>query len=228
MRPAGDGPPRRREARKGKGMKDWKDMVADAAEFLGNWRRSDGGRGIEFAHAPEVAARVAARQVGDRMGICLSGMPGCGKTELLSAIAAFVAARGLGRIAVEFAPSLAARLAARKSYEAKQEACLARGFWNPVGGAFQRDLAIDDLGVEPFDVVSFGNHDDPICTALEIRHRAMSDGAVTYATTNLNEPELARRYGQRVWSRLTEMFAFVRMPDVDWRRRNRKPPEWGR
>ena len=206
---------------------DWKDIAQDAAEFLRNWRRSDGGRGIEFAHAPEVAARVAARQVGDKMGVCLSGIPGCGKSELMAAIAGYIAGSGRGRLAVEFAPSLAARLAARKTYEAKEEMCLARGMWNPVGGEFQRDLVIDDLGVEPFDVVSFGNHDDPICTALEIRHRAMERNAITYATTNLNEPELRKRYGERIWSRLCEMFAIVRMPDIDWRRWNRKPPEWG-
>lgn len=73
-------------------------------------------------------------------------------------------------------------------------------------------LCIDDLGLEK-EVNHYGNKTNVIGEILYKRHRLMIEqGVITHATTNLNADELANKYGNRLRSRMREMFNIVSFP----------------
>lgn len=68
-------------------------------------------------------------------------------------------------------------------------------------------LAIDDLGAEPTERLTFGNASTPVADLLEYRYESR---LFTVATTNLTAEEIRRKYGARVADRCREMFTIVR------------------
>lgn len=143
---------------------------------------------------------IADKEVCDKFGmdlnkgILLSGPVGCGKTSLM-------------RLLKHLVPH-------RRPYDVIPTRNIVFGFNNVGYTVIQqygdhRFYCFDDLGVEPT-----GRHFGKDCNVLGeillsrydlfLRHRVR-----THATTNLNAQELEERYGNRVRSRMRELFNLV-------------------
>lgn len=71
----------------------------------------------------------------------------------------------------------------------------------------------DDLGIEQ-NMKHFGNESNVMAEILLSRYDLLrSKGTITHATTNLNANELEKLYGNRVRSRLREMFNLITFPE---------------
>ncbi len=71
----------------------------------------------------------------------------------------------------------------------------------------------DDLGVEQ-NMKHFGNESNVMAEILLRRYDLLrTRGIITHATTNLNANELEKLYGNRVRSRLREMFNLITFPE---------------
>lgn len=127
-------------------------------------------------------------------GVLLSGPVGCGKTSLI-------------RLLKYIVPH-------RKPYEVVPTRNIVFGF-NHIGYKTIEDygntqfFCFDDLGVEPM-----GRHYGKDCNVMgEIllsRHDLFLENKIkTHATTNLNAQELEERYGNRVRSRMRQLFNLV-------------------
>ena len=70
-------------------------------------------------------------------------------------------------------------------------------------------LCLDDLGLEQ-EVLHFGNRTNVLGEILYKRHQLLQEKEIyTHATTNLNATELSEKYGNRMRSRMREMFNIV-------------------
>lgn len=63
-------------------------------------------------------------------------------------------------------------------------------------------LAIDDLGIEPLEIQSFGNLCTPLVDLLTDRYE---EQRITIITTNLTPAKIRDHYGDRIADRLNEM-----------------------
>lgn len=72
--------------------------------------------------------------------------------------------------------------------------------------SYQKILAIDDLGEEPHEVISFGNYLNPILELIEHRYNHQLS---TFITSNLSPKEITEKYGERVGDRLNEMVSKI-------------------
>lgn len=140
--------------------------------------------------------RIACKELGIDIdkGILLSGPVGCGKTSLI-------------RLLKYLVPH-------RKSYSVIPTRNIVFGF-NHIGYKTIEDygngqlFCFDDLGVEPI-----GRHYGKDCNVMgEIilsRYDLFVEHKVkTHCTTNLNAAELEERYGERVRSRMRQLFNLV-------------------
>lgn len=87
-------------------------------------------------------------------------------------------------------------------------------------GSSDKIYCFDDLGIEN-NKKHFGNESNVMAEILLSRYDLLrSRGIITHATTNLNANELEKLYGNRVRSRLREMFNLITFPEdaVDLRR----------
>lgn len=85
-----------------------------------------------------------------------------------------------------------------------------------------RHWCFDDLGTEELGV-HFGQKEEIFRKILEKRYiRFNNEGLKTHFTTNLDKPELVKRYGQRLSGRLDQMVEFIYLgktaDSVDYRR----------
>lgn len=64
-------------------------------------------------------------------------------------------------------------------------------------------LSIDDLGVEPSEVLDYGNVLSPVIELLSHRYNAQ---LFTIVTTNLTPKQIREHYGERIADRFNEMF----------------------
>ena len=131
-------------------------------------------------------------------GILLSGPVGCGKTSLMTLLNHFCypgkkyQVKGTREIASEFN---------KEGFEIIQK----YGHKNKV-------LCLDDLGLEQ-NMKHYGNECNTIGEVLLHRHDLfIQSGILTHATTNLNAEELENLYGNRVRSRMREMFNLISFP----------------
>jgi hypothetical protein len=127
-------------------------------------------------------------------GILLSGPIGCGKTRLMKLLPYFV-------------PN-------QRPYEMIPSRNVVFSF-NHLGSKAIEDYGnsdfycFDDLGVEPFGRF-YGKDSNVIGELLVSRYELFIDKKVkTHATTNLNVRELKKFYGDRVLSRMRELFNLV-------------------
>lgn len=76
-------------------------------------------------------------------------------------------------------------------------------------------LFIDDMGIEPSTVKSWGNELSPVTELLYFRYDKQ---LFTLATSNLNDEELSKWYGIRILDRFNEMFDRVYFPGNSYRK----------
>jgi len=77
-------------------------------------------------------------------------------------------------------------------------------------------LYLDDIGAEDTTTKHYGQTTDPIESLLEIRYNHREQ-VKTYATSNLSLKRLEERYGERIKSRLFEMFNVIVLKGEDRR-----------
>lgn len=86
----------------------------------------------------------------------------------------------------------------------------------PYYGQSQGGTCFDDLGTEPPESQHFGNKTNALADVLLGRYdsyqRANLRGWQTHLTTNLSADDLGARYGNRVRSRMRELFNVLAMP----------------
>jgi DNA replication protein DnaC len=67
-------------------------------------------------------------------------------------------------------------------------------------------LAIDDLGLEPAEIMNYGN---VITPAVELLSHRYNEQLMTIVTTNLDPSQIKQKYGVRIADRFREMFLKV-------------------
>jgi DNA replication protein DnaC len=133
-----------------------------------------------------------------RKGILLIGPVGCGKTSWMNLIQTI--------------------LLQNERFQVKSTRTIAHEF-NREGysiianyGHRHHPICLDDIGVEQ-NIKFFGNDCNTIAEILLHRHELLvKSQIVTHATTNLTANEIEKIYGQRVRSRLREMFNLISFP----------------
>ena len=152
----------------------------------------------------------------DAQGMLLMGGIGCGKTVRMRLMSTTLG------IAMESADDLVTRIARHGASDDYYAQVARLEHVNCVNNPHYNDLIIDDLGTEPVEFVIYGTRRDLMHELLLNRYDAWSwYGWTTHITTNLDEVGIARRYGERMLSRLTEMCAILRMDGGDRRRQRR-------
>lgn len=76
-------------------------------------------------------------------------------------------------------------------------------------------LAIDDLGNEATEILSYGTVKSPICDLLEYRY---SRHLLTFVSTNLSSKERVEKYGNRIADRFEQMFLKIVFNEDSYRR----------
>ncbi len=174
------------------------------AEITGNaFTISDGERGIIFGLlAWFLNDELVAEEMGIdlRKGILLSGPIGCGKTTLMKIMRQMPFKRrnysiiSSREIVSEFMLN---------GYEVLET--YSRGILRD-HERIPRNFCFDDLGAETTSKY-FGNECNVMAEILLTRYDLYKDqGIITHATTNLTADELESAYGNRLRSRMREMF----------------------
>lgn len=138
-----------------------------------------------------------------KCGILLCGNCGNGKTTTMNA---FVAVSKYLDMAYRRKQGTAANplniqqtSARRLTQVAKDENCM-----NEAKKA--QILCIDDMGLEPTEVLDFGNAINPVIEILEHRYRQQ---LFTFITTNLTPKQIREKYGDRIADRFNEMMKCI-------------------
>lgn len=76
-------------------------------------------------------------------------------------------------------------------------------------------LAIDDLGAEPAEVISYGMSYSPITDLLTARYDRQ---LITLATTNLSNRQIKDKYGERIADRFNEMMEVIIFRNPSYRK----------
>ena len=146
-----------------------------------------------------------------KWGVLLNGIPGNGKTTTLFAIRKVVDALNLEDpnpisedkvlgFWIKTAKELCeVAVKDKKAFEQYKRAAL---------------LGIDELGLEPTVVSSYGNDYTPIIDLLAYRYESR---LATIMTTNIRNADIRPKYGDRIADRLNEMCDIIVMPDIDFR-----------
>lgn len=183
-----------------------------------NWLEKQGKQmfGVHFRIYPQDNALVyilLAYAVGDgetlaqhgydiQKGILLSGPVGCGKTSLMTLIKYFFHSEKQYYV----------KPARNVSFEYERNGTrsifryMGEPFFSGIGGDNRQVYCFDDLGIEQ-PQKHFGNECDVMGEILLSRYDLfVSKKILTHVTTNLSATELENRYGNRVRSRMREMF----------------------
>lgn len=78
-------------------------------------------------------------------------------------------------------------------------------------------ICLDDIGTEDIKV-HFGNRKNVIGDLIERKYENKSVGVYLHATTNFTAEQLKEFYGQRVTSRMRQIFNFIELKGIDRRR----------
>jgi DNA replication protein DnaC len=77
-------------------------------------------------------------------------------------------------------------------------------------------LFIDDVGVEEFEVIHFGQKIHPIHSLFMVRHS--TNKRLMFVSTNLGPVKVGNRYGARIRDRVREMFNIYSLKGESWRK----------
>ena len=76
-------------------------------------------------------------------------------------------------------------------------------------------LIVDDLGVEPHEIMDYGNVFTPLVDLITLRY---DEQLYTIFTTNLTPAQLEEKYGKRIVDRLNEMVETIVFENGTYRR----------
>lgn len=147
-----------------------------------------------------------------KCGILLCGNCGNGKTTTMNAfvsVTRFLDALNRSRRNAVTSPlNIQVTSARRLTQVAKDENCMAEAKTAKV-------LCIDDIGLEPTEVLDYGNAINPVIEIIEHRYRQQ---LFTFITTNLTPRQIREKYGDRVADRFNEIMKCVVFENPTFRR----------
>ncbi len=182
---------------------------------------SRGHRPLDFDKETEQHILSAAEWLCDpngKPGLMLTGLYGNGKTTLMLAICnlinfLFDSDNSLQRRSIKLVESR--EIARVGSHEES------RGEFMKYVGADM--LAIDEVGEEPAEIISFGRIYTPVRDLLVERYKRQK---LTIIATNLvntkDNPQLTEHYGARVVDRLREMMKIVTFKNPSYRKSDQR------
>ena len=88
---------------------------------------------------------------------------------------------------------------------------------NTIENYDKRPMFIDDLGKEEVEVKDYGTITRPWIDLFALRYDLASR---TYATTNFNDKDLEKLYGEFICSRMFEIMTLVKIPGESRRLKN--------
>ncbi|MRG46962.1 ATPase [Chitinophaga sp. SYP-B3965] len=139
-------------------------------------------------------------------GLLVTGPIGCGKTAIMHIMCSLC--EGLGKPYLVDCRNLSHEFS-QKGFEVIGKYSK-QAFYRYVGLPFPpQTFCFDDLGLET-QVNYWGSHCQVMAEILLSRYNLfVSDGMITHVTTNLNTEELEEIYGNRIRSRMRQMFNLV-------------------
>lgn len=149
--------------------------------------------------------QAAAHNICLQKGIFLSGPVGCGKTAIMNVIRSFCKPAwhflviSCQRLALDFA---------------LQGHTVIHQYTFKAFNRQRQPLAVcfDDLGFETI-TSHYGNSCNIMSQILPLRYDLFLEcGMLTHITTNLNSTEIEERYGNRIRSRMRQMFNIIAFP----------------
>lgn len=170
-----------------------KDMLTAAVMAEVSYRNRNYRQSLEMDEYITAAAKWLTQR--NKFGLLMCGTPGNGKTTLMRAIQSL-----LNYVGVEDEngnpiglPIVDAREIARlnkDNFELYRNYCR-----KPM-------LGIDDLGLEPTEILDYGNVLNPVIDLLSHRY---NEQLLTVITTNLKPTEIREKYRDRIADRFNEM-----------------------
>ena len=153
-----------------------------------------------LGYLDKIAEMMTTRST--KCGILLCGNCGNGKTTTMNAflsVSKYLASPGI---------DIEATSARRITQIAKDEEVMrsAKGI---------KVLCIDDIGLEPTEVLDFGNAINPVIEILEQRYR---NQLFTFITTNLTPKQIREKYGDRIADRFNETMKCIVYENPTFRR----------
>lgn len=135
----------------------------------------------------------------DKFGLLLCGVPGNGKTTLMRAIQLLLSA-------LELQDEYNERLCLVTT-DAREIARLNKSDYAAFN-AYKRKpmLGLDDMGLEPTEVMDYGNILNPVVDLLSYRY---DEQLFTIVTTNLRPQEIREKYKDRIADRFNEMMTKI-------------------
>lgn len=149
-----------------------------------------------------------------KKGIALYGTVGCGKTALMKMFRS------------NPVQSYSVRGCREVSDQVEQEGSEAAKFYmdsietsRNIFRQFKLGICFDDVGLEPVETVYYGNRKKIMEEIIWTRYHKDLPFNFTHITTNLNAEEIRARYGERIASRMNEMFNLIPFPEDSLDRR---------
>ncbi len=142
-----------------------------------------------------------------KFGMLLCGQCGNGKTTLVRALASVIRLLYSDEV-----PSFQRYL---RMVDAKQIVAIARRDDKDFSKLCSADLlAIDDLGIEPSEVLEYGNAISP---AIDLLTHRYNNQLFTIVTTNLTPQQIREHYGDRIADRFAEMMERIVFSNQSYR-----------
>lgn len=146
---------------------------------------------VVVSYLRQIAQMMTSRST--KCGILLCGNCGNGKTTTMNAflsVSKYLAPPGI---------DIESTSARRISQIAKDEEIMraAKGV---------KVLCIDDMGLEPTEILDYGNAINPVIEIMEQRYRQQ---LFTFITTNLTPKQIREKYGDRIADRFNEIMKCI-------------------
>lgn len=174
--------------------------------------------GFDFdpANLPEIFAKAYCGESANGKGMCFIGRIGSGKSSRMDF---FARKTYIKVISAQEACATWVEIGGDQNITAFRAYIKADGYESRYStvSPFYCDLIIDDLGAESEKYTCFGAESDVMVQYIIPARYNVFPRWKTHFTTNLTKDQLKERYGERCFSRLNEMCAFIPLKSGDRR-----------